>query len=215
MPAVPSKSSATIAPPGMLLKVPVLLPLVVVAQPGVRNASPNALRPITGRLNTCLVSMLVESELASVCTMDSAAFTVTVSLVVPILRVARTFVSRLVRITTDSKTCAAKPAALTFSSYAPPGRLGNEYTPFAWVAPRRTSLVERSLNSRLTLGTLAPEGSSTLTLRLPPVDVVWPQAPIRQHRIVRLIRKTLLIDGLADIGMVTPFLAAPPRRNSR
>ena len=61
MPGVPSKSAETTAPPGRLFQVPLdwLTWPPVLAQPGTRKAKLMTLRPLTGRLSTCLVSMVL------------------------------------------------------------------------------------------------------------------------------------------------------------
>src|SRR6185437_2320416 len=124
---VPSNSAETVAPPGRLLNVPL-------AYPGVFVTRLNAFRVNCGRLKTCLVSKFVDSALDSVWTRgDSDAVTVIDSVVVPTLRVALTSVSRLVWMTTDSKTWFENPCAETVSVYVPPGKFRNRPTPFACV----------------------------------------------------------------------------------
>ena len=69
MPGVPSKSADTTAPPGILFQVPLVLPTPpVLLQPGTRNDRLMTLRPPTGRLITCFVSMVFARTLESVST---------------------------------------------------------------------------------------------------------------------------------------------------
>ena len=112
-----SKSAPTTAPPGTLFQVPVVLnaPVVafvipVLAPPGTRKAKPITLRPFTGRLTICLVSIVPEIwlEVAST-TGASPPATVTVSVVPPSVSFAMISVTRAVWTSIDSYVLLEKP----------------------------------------------------------------------------------------------------------
>src|ERR1022692_427409 len=152
MACVPSNSAPPIAPPVMLFQVPPVLPGEVDAQPGTRNAKANMARPWSGRLTTCLVSMVSDNTLDSVSSRGESPTTVTVSCVAPTLSTAFTSVVRPVCTWRSSNIWVSKPVLEIDSRYRPKATFGKEKAPLDWVAPFWTMLVAVSLNLQRRIG---------------------------------------------------------------